>query len=201
MTTGDNRRVFALVLAAGAARRFGATKQLAQIDGVAMARRALDAATACCGNQTVLVLGHDAAAVAAACRPAPGFVVINDDYEQGLGTSLACGVKAIRHAASAVIVTLADQALVPAPHLVALRDRWSGADNEIVATDSGTVTGPPVLFSRACFEDLLGLSGDNGGRKLLDDSRFSVARIRCDAAAVDVDTAADLEEIASLRSQ
>ena len=195
MTAPDTRRIFAVVLAAGASSRFGATKQLAEIDGVAMARRALDVAASCCGDRTLLVLGHDRAAVSAACRPAPGFFVVNDRYERGLGTSLARGVLAIRHAASAVIVALADQPLVPPAHLEALRDRWSGADDEIVATDSGTVAGPPVLFPRACFDDLCRLDGDSGAQRLLGDSRYRQSRVRCAAAAIDVDTRGDLRRI------
>ena len=66
------KEIFAVVLAAGSASRFGGTKQLADIDGCPMVRLAVDSATRTCGERTLLITGHDSSAVARACAgPAP----------------------------------------------------------------------------------------------------------------------------------
>ena len=184
--------VFAIVLAAGSASRFGSSKQLALIDGIPLVQRTALVAAEVCGDNTVLVTGHNRQAVSEACSPLRGFLVVNEDYADGLGTSLAKAVRSVRHTAQAIIVLLADQAMVTAQHVQALCDAWTGADNEIVATAYANTTGAPVLFPRGCFDDLVALQGDSGGRHLLADERFQVKTIVFEPAAIDIDTPDDL---------
>jgi len=185
--------IVALVLAAGSARRFGSSKQLAEFDGMPLARRALEVAADVFGDRTMLVVGHDWQAVSQSCSPLPGFLLMNDCHERGLGSSIACATRSVRHAAQAVIVILADQPLVTAEHLRNLRDSWSGADDEIVATGFGNTAGAPVLFPGSCFDDLAQLQGDKGGQHLLSDKRFTVRKVVFEPAAVDIDTRAALD--------
>ena len=187
--------IVALVLAAGSAKRFGSSKQLAEFDGMPLARRALEVAADVFGDRTMLVVGHDWQAVTQSCSPLPGFLLMNDCHEHGLGSSIACATRSVRHAAQAVIVILADQPLVTAEHLRNLRDNWSGADNEIVATGFGDTAGAPVLFPRSCFDDLAVLQGDKGGQHLLSDERFTVRKIVFEPASVDIDTRAALDRL------
>ena len=190
-----DKRIFAVVLAAGAASRFGSCKQLAEYDGATLVRRAANTAAAACGDRTVLVVGHDWRAVSAACDPLRGFMVFNTDYADGLGTSIACATRAVQHVADAVIVMLADQPLISAEHLRALQSAWSGAADEIVATSYAGTVGVPALFGSACFSELLALSGDTGARRLITSGRFQLRRIAFEAAATDIDTPADLENL------
>ena len=176
MTQTNKHAVFALVLAAGSASRFGSTKQLAEIDGVPLVRRATDAAARVCGNHVALVVGHDWQAVSDAGLAAGGFLVCNDRYADGLGSSIAQGVRSLRHVADAVLVMLADQPLVTADHLRAIVQAWSGAGDEIVATEFDGSNGPPVLFGRDCFDELAKLTADSGGKHVLSDTRYRQTR-------------------------
>ena len=93
----DERPVFAVVLAAGRGERFGGAKQLADIDGQPMVRRACELARAVCGDNTLLVTGHDSAAVLRAAGDDVGFVVVNDHHADGIGSSIAAAVREARH--------------------------------------------------------------------------------------------------------
>ena len=135
MTDIETSDIFAVVLAAGSASRFGSVKQLAEIDGVPLVHRAVRAATEVCGDRTALIAGHAWKAVSEACVPLPGFLIVNENHADGLGTSIAAAVRSVRHATQAVVVLLADQAMITAQHIQALCDAWSGADDEIVATE------------------------------------------------------------------
>ena len=187
--------VFAIVLAAGAASRFGSTKQLSEYQGTTLVRRATELAIDVCGEHMLLVVGHDRQAVVAACQPLSGFLLVNDHFDNGLGVSISQALRSIRHAAGAVILLLADQPLVTADHLRAIQNAWTGDEHEIVATSYANTTGPPVLFSRACFDDLMQLKGDQGGRALLHDNRYAVTTLNFEPAAIDVDTPQDLERL------
>ena len=188
-------RIFALVLAAGRGRRFGATKQLVEIDGQTLVARAARLARRVCGDRSVLVAGHDWQAVADAAEDACRFLVVNEIHERGLGTSIAAGVSAVRHAADAILLLLADQPLVTGEHLEALCACWSDNPREIVASNYAGTRGPPVILPRDTFDDLVRLDGDRGANRLFEDRRFVVETVPFEPAAVDVDTPADLESL------
>jgi molybdenum cofactor cytidylyltransferase len=186
--------VFAIVLAAGTASRFGRTKQIEIVEGNTLVGHAMNVAREVCGIRTVLVVGHDSGPVIQAAGE-PAYLVVNDDYEDGIGGSIATAVRAIAHVADAVLVTLADQPLITAAHLDSLIDAWSGAREEIVATSFADALGPPVLFPPNAFGKLSKLSGDVGARSLLGDEAFSVTTIDFADAAIDVDTPEDLARL------
>ena len=196
MATKDGTSgVFAVVLAAGCADRFGSTKQLAEIDGVALVARAEKTAMSVFGSNVVLVVGHDWQAVSNVCDFQQGFFVVNDDYREGIGTSIATAMRSIAHTATAIVVLLADQPLITADHLRALCSSWSGAKDEIVATAYSGTLGVPALFANDCFAELANLSGDAGAQRLLNDRRFIVKRIEFEQAAVDIDNPEDLSRL------
>jgi molybdenum cofactor cytidylyltransferase len=190
-----DRAVFAAILAAGRSLRFGRSKQLEAVGGKPLVRHAAELAREACGDRTILVSGHQWRAVARAAGAAPEFLVVNERYDQGLGSSIALAASAVSHVADALLLVFADQPLITSRHLRTLIDRWSGADNEIVASAYSGTAGPPVLFPRGAFSALCGLTGDRGARNVLEDPLFDVATIPFDDAAIDIDTPADLARL------
>ncbi len=182
-------------MAAGRSTRFGSTKQLASAKGAPLLRHATVAAQQVCRENVVTVIGHDMARVLAALGDDSGFVVVNDDYNRGLASSIVRAVKACRSDAAALLVLMADQPLVTAEHLQSLIARWSGREDEIVATAYAGTVGPPVLFARGTFPELMKLSGDTGARAVLVDERFALKTVLFEPAATDIDTTADLDAI------
>jgi CTP:molybdopterin cytidylyltransferase MocA len=193
----ERRIVFAAVLAAGRSRRFGRSKQLEDFEGEPLVRRAAELAREVCGDRTVLVAGHESAAVIEAAGDAPRYLAVNERYADGIGGSIALVARAVSHVADAVLLLFADQPLITAGHLRTLIDNWSGADDEIMATAFSGTVGPPVLFPRGAFEALGKLSGDKGAKSVLEDPTFKLQAIPFEDAAVDIDTPADVERITS----
>jgi molybdenum cofactor cytidylyltransferase len=191
----NNKSVFAIVLAAGSASRFGSVKQLALLEDMPMVRHAGNLAIESCGARSVLVTGHEWHAVANACAFWPGYLVVNEHYRDGIGSSLATATRAIRHAADAIVVLLADQPMITAHHIDRLLAAWSGRENEIVATAYAGVRGAPTLFAAACFPQLASLKGDRGARALFDNPGIVLREIECEDAAIDIDTEAELRTL------
>ena len=188
-------RLFAVVLAAGAARRFGSTKQLAAIDGESLVRRAVRLAEAVCGPRTVLVTGADWRRVFEACGQLRGFLVRNDRYADGMSSSIAAGVRTVEGAADAMLLMLADQPLITESHLENLIGCWSAAPDTIVASGYAGVAGPPAIFPAAFFRELASLEGDAGARAIIAANEERVQRVDFEDAAVDVDRPADLTRL------
>lgn len=179
-------------MAAGSSTRFGSTKQVALAQGEPLVRRATAAAQQVLGDRVFTVIGHDMAKVLATLGDDSGFIVVNDDYESGLASSIVRAVNVCRGDAAAILVVMADQPLVTAEHLRSLLEQWSGAENEILATAYAGTAGPPALFAHGAFDELVRLSGDTGARSLFNDERFSMKTVLFEPAATDIDTTADL---------
>ena len=184
-----------MLLAAGSASRFGAVKQLATLNGRPLVQYPARLASDTCGARSVLVAGHAWRAVTDACAPWPGYLVVNERYQDGIASSLALAIRAIRHTADAALVMLADQPLISRAHIDKLIAAWSGTENEIIASAYAGIRGAPALFARGTFARLASLTGDQGARALFDDPDFVVRCIDCEDAAVDIDTMADLNQL------
>jgi CTP:molybdopterin cytidylyltransferase MocA len=184
-----------LVLAAGAARRFGAPKALACHRGEPLVARAARRLAACCGAGVTVVVGADAAKVAAALPALPGLQVVeNPQWPTGLAGSLAAGVAAQPAAATAVLVLLADQPLVDGTDLAALVAAWRRAPDRIAAARFDGVAGVPAILPRATWPALAALQGDQGARAVIAAAPDRV-EVPMPHAAWDVDTPDDLARL------
>jgi len=191
----SEQRCFAVVLAAGKSRRFGANKQLQELDGQPLVRRAAALARAVCGKNTLLIVGHEWRRVVAAADQQCRFVVINENFGDGIGTSIAVAAKSLAQTADCMLILLADQPLISEDHLNALLSAWSGDDEEIVATAFAGTQGPPVLMPRGAFSDLARLEGDTGARQLLENPDYRLTTVWFDPAAIDIDSPDDLDRL------
>jgi nicotine blue oxidoreductase len=176
--------VVGLVLAAGAARRFGSPKQLARFDGRPLLEHALLAmASARLVERVVVVLGAHSDAVLASVERHGAAAVICGDWDEGQAASLRAGVAAAT-GAGAVVVTLGDQPAIAAEaidRVVAARD---GASLAVRASYAGR-PGHPVLLEQPLFAAVAALSGDEGARGLLAGAAVKV--IACDGVGSDLD--------------
>lgn len=188
-------RIFAIVLAAGESRRFGSMKQLALVDGQALVARAMRAAEQACGQRTLLVAGNEWQQVASAAAPLTGFLIINEAFGQGLSASIRQAIRSINELAGAALLMLADQPLVDHAHLANLVSRWRASPSSIIASAYAGTNGPPVIFPRRFFPQLVALKGDNGAKSVLASNRDSVLTVQFEPAAVDIDTPEDLKEL------
>ena len=196
--------VGAVVLAAGGSTRLGRPKQLVDYGGRPLVRRAAESALAAAtgGGPVVVVLGARADEVRAALAGLPVRLVTNEGWAEGMSTSVVAGVRALLDAAptiDAALLTLADQPLVDAAALGALVAAFAERRTAIVAAAYGDAVGAPALFARARLDALLALPpGDRGAGALIRGARpEEVTRVPLAAAALDVDTPADVDALAS----
>jgi molybdenum cofactor cytidylyltransferase len=190
--TDTQRSIGIVVLAAGAASRFGSAKQLAHIDGAALVRRAASAACASAAH-VVVVTGAHRAAVEACLAGLPVECAFNADWESGMGSSIGCGIRALAamQAVDAAIVALADQVAIGSSAFADLAAAYAGVPTNIVAAGYAGIVGPPCLFPRRYFGELTALRGDHGARSVLERHADSVRVLTLPAAAIDIDTQAD----------
>jgi CTP:molybdopterin cytidylyltransferase MocA len=181
-----------LVLAAGAATRFGASKQLADLDGAPLLEHVLRTMTAAPVERVVVVLGAGAEEVAAGVDLHGAEPVVCGRWEEGQSASLACGLAELA-GCEAVVVTLGDQPRISPDAIRRVISARNGAA-AVRATYNGN-PGHPVLLERRLFEQLRNVSGDKGARNLL--LSVHVLDVPCDdlGGGEDVDTPAELDAL------
>jgi molybdenum cofactor cytidylyltransferase len=195
--SGKSSALHAIVLAAGASRRFGSPKQLARVAGQSLLQRAIAHATDSIGAGVTVVLGAHAAAIAETLPPGSASLLINRNWEEGIASSIRLGVQRLPGACDGVMIVLADQPLVGSQTLQRLITACRRQRRQIIASHYASVTGVPAIFPRWCFPDLSSLRGDQGARVVIRRYAQHVVRLVHPEAAVDIDYPEDLLEIPS----
>lgn len=167
--------IAAVVLAAGAATRFGSPKQALLLPAV------LERVRESSVDDVLVVLGaHDVKTDAR--------TVSCPDWERGPGASLRCGLAALAPEVDAALVVLADGPDLDPRALDRVIEAWRRSRNEVVAATYGGVRLHPVLIARAAWRRV----PDDGARTL------DAELVACDDLTPpgDVDVPADLDRSA-----
>ncbi len=194
--------VSAILLAAGAGSRFGGGKLLAGFEGRPLIEHTLLMLRDAPVDETVVVVGADAARLREVCEPYGARIIENPDWASGQSTSVRAGLRAMGRDVRAAVVLLADQPLVRAGAVERLVAAFEGGAGVAVATYGGKRRNP-VLFSRGVWPDLISeLSGDEGARAVLRKRPELVVEVDCDGVGdpVDVDTEEDLRRLRDARA-
>jgi len=186
-----------VILAAGASTRLGRPKQLLQFRGRSLLRRAAETALDSGASAVVVVLGAQAERLQEELTGLPVTIAINPEWEEGMASSLRAGIGALTtSAAEAAVVMLCDQPLVTAETLRGLfTAQATGGQRAVVSVYADGAPGPPCLFVRALFPELLALRGALGAKQLI--ARLpeaAVARTPFVGGSCDIDTEADWEQ-------
>ncbi|MCP5059992.1 MAG: nucleotidyltransferase family protein [bacterium] len=182
-------RIAAVLLAAGGSSRLGRPKQLLEWRGEPLVRHAARAALDAGVDELIVVAGADRAAIDDTLDGLVLRVVTNPSWTDGIGSSIACGVRAAD--ADAVLLLLSDQPAIDSKLLRQLVDAGR-AGHEMVACRYAGVLGVPALFAgKQALACLIELEGDQGARALLARDPSRVFAIGAEQAAFDVDDERD----------
>ena len=193
----NGKPVAAVILAAGESRRMGRAKLLLPWDDGCVLDAVLDAVSAAPFDMRLLVSGacrKQVEAVAGrhgvACRH-------NPDFACGQSTSLIAGIDAIPPGCAAMFL-LADQPLIPASLLQRMIEVYQQTKAPILrprAADGSK--GHPVLFAPALFPELRNVSGDVGGRPVLQAHEKDILYLTVEDGLIwqDVDTPEDFDRL------
>jgi molybdenum cofactor cytidylyltransferase len=196
----------AIILAAGSSSRMGGErhKLLLPLEGRPVLAHVIDAALTSQARPIVVVLGHQADQVRAQIKPYtthPDIILIdNADYLQGMSTSMRMGIRMFQsngykklissYQVDSALIMLGDQPMITSRVIDTLIIAFKATGKRIVAPLYAGKRGSPVLFEMSLFPELMEVTGDEGGRTVLERHRQEVELIEMgDALAnYDVDT-------------
>jgi molybdenum cofactor cytidylyltransferase len=191
--------VGAVVLAAGASRRFGGGKLMAPLHGRPVVEHVFEAvrqarAVDLVGDAIAVIAPGDRAVADLADR-AGLRIVENASPELGLSRSLRCGFRSLAPDVAAAALLLADQPLVRVEVLAVLVAAWRRGLGTLVRpryADAPEEPGHPVLVDRSLWPLADALSGESGMGALLPAGSAGVAVIEVAGRNPDIDTPDDL---------
>lgn len=206
-----NNKIAAVVLAAGAARRFGKPKQLEPWPpegGPSLVERAVRLTLEACQGQVLVVVGNRREAVENILETKVGSdrvtPVYNPRWEEGQGFSVAAGIKAVQAVeppVEGVLIMLTDQPRLKSATLVILLEKFAelgeaGRGKILFPTFEGK-RGNPVIFGRDFLEELSRLEGDVGGRVVVKKYPAAIVEVPVTDPAIheDVDTPEELAKL------
>lgn len=184
-----------VVLAAGAATRFGSPKQLAPLSGRPLVAWAIHALREGGLDQVLVVLGAHHELIAPEVQAEAEIVLADPEYTEGMSASLRMGTAAAeRLGAHRVVVVLGDQPFLSG-QAVGRVLAASRAGASIARATYGGLPGHPTALASATFPQVAKLRGDAGARML---RGFEVVDVPCDGlgSTVDVDRPEDLARLA-----
>ena len=185
--------VSAVVLAAGAASRFGGVKLLAELGGRPVLQHVLDAVEAQGLGEVVVVLGDDAEAIERAIEWRGERRVRNPDPGRGLSSSLSVGLDAVSPTATAALIVLGDQPGLRADTVGALLAQQDDPTRPVVVPRyDDDAARNPVLIGRPAFGLVVEARGDRGLGPVLAAHPEIVVEVPVTGSNPDVDTPADL---------
>ena len=181
-----------MVLAAGASSRLGQAKQLVELTNQPLIVRQCELALST-GHDVFCVLGCKANAITPIIENLPIKIVVNDDWDNGIGTSIACAINHIEQSCSqydGAMIVLCDQWQLSSTHLCQMINQWKQERHKVLIAQacSNDVTGPPVIFPSSQFNRLTRLTGDSGAKVILKKSYAIIEHYFLPEAFSDLDT-------------
>ncbi|MDA9773471.1 nucleotidyltransferase family protein [Saprospiraceae bacterium] len=189
-----NSQYLVLLLAAGESRRLGEPKQLLPVGKQTLLEHTFLVCTKSKLGPVHVVLGANADKILeAASKQLSSNIMIHRNWKDGLGSSIAFGVKNTKHLVEkGILVVLVDQVMLKAENLVNLVIEYEDTKAEIIVSDYGNANGPPSFFARSLFDQLIELSGDQGAKPIVKANKHLVHKVSFPMGDIDIDQHDDL---------
>ncbi len=192
MTTeahGSSADVAAIILAAGRSRRMGAFKPLLPFDDGTVIESCIKNLRAAEVNQVVVVIGYRGHEISELLKDHEVQFATNPDPDSAMAASIAAGVKEVRPAGQAILITPVDHPAVDPETIKLITERWRRGARLIQPEYKGH-GGHPVLIDARYRDEMLHLDPAKGLRGFFAAHAGEVLRlpVSCPYIAQDMDT-------------
>ncbi len=163
-----------IYLAAGNSRRFGSNKLLYELDGKPLYRHLLERLIRICGRheswEILAVTQYDEIyddILRMRSQEMPVRPVFSPDSRKGASYSVRAGVAAASKEAEGYAFFVGDQPYLTEKSAERFLEEMEEKQAVLGSVRCGDTVGNPTWFSREYREELLALTGDRGGRRIL----------------------------------
>jgi molybdenum cofactor cytidylyltransferase len=195
--------ISAILLAAGESSRMeGAFKPLLKWGKRTVIGACVDSLRKSRVDEIIVVLGHREAEIRPVLAGSGIEFAINQDYKQGMLTSIKTGLAQVSSQSTAVLIALVDQPMVTASTIDQLIDAYENTDKKIVVPVCEGQHGHPIILNREIEEDIMILddTSSDGLRAVINAHRSEILEVPVTTTSVieDIDKP---EDYARLKTQ
>ncbi len=193
--------ISAVVLAAGQAQKMGEEKLLLPVRDKPVLQWVLESTLRAELHEVICVVRDLAALRRRITVAAPRlYWLVNYAADRGQSTSVIAGLWATNPKSDGALFLVGDQPLIRTEVIDALVERFETCPALIVAPCFQGQTRNPILFRRDLFPELLQLTGDRGGRALLEkyQQQTELVEWQDELPFLDVDVREDYERLKQL---
>ena len=189
--------ISALLLAAGESKRMGRQKLLLPFGTSTIIEQTIDNLLNSRVDEIIVVVGYRAEELVTKIGRKPLKIAVNPHYQQGMSASIIAGLNLIDNNAKAVMIALADQPGISSKIIDKLIEEFRQDNKGIAIPVYQGNRGHPVIFPIKYKSALLKLTGDVGGRGIIEKHRDDILEIPVDSKDinVDIDALSDYERL------
>lgn len=187
-----------VLLAAGASRRMGKTKQLLPVFGKPLLQHVLDQFAPIAFDTGVLVLGHNGVSIEKQLRTGKFHCHHHPGWESGMASSLLAGMetaRAINPNLTRLLISVADQPHLTTQTIEGLIREQAASGLPITCSTYAGKRGVPAIFHHSVFTELQQLTGDKGAGALIQQNPERVRAVAFPFGEIDLDTPEAYERI------
>jgi len=176
----------------------GRPKQLLPYNGKSLLEHSVDTANDSDASPVIVILGANATLLEKEIEEKKIHISENKEWKEGMASSVRCGINTLMHIApdaDAAIIMVCDQPFVSSSLLNDLIFTQKRTGKPIVTSQYEAAIGPPALFHKSVFPELLNLKGDAGARKIIEQRMNEVATVLFTKGIIDIDTEEDYKAL------
>lgn len=155
-----------ILMASGYGKRFGGNKLLAPYRGKKLYQHGMETALESGADRIFMVTQYEEICEEIRSRKLPIFCIWNDHPEYGISQSIKMGLKHCLFSEGCCFM-VCDQPELKASTLAQMIEYFRKNPGKILTASDGVRRGNPVIFPRKYFDELMELSGDVGGRRVI----------------------------------
>ncbi|MFV0269963.1 MAG: NTP transferase domain-containing protein [Draconibacterium sp.] len=193
----SKKKVWCLILAAGESTRMKQQKLLMPWNGKTVVETTIEKAMASEADEVLVVTGSHRSEIESLLKPLDVKIVVNESYQDGMLSTVLCGIKTIPSAVDAVLVMLGDQPMIQTSVINRIIEIHQKEGAKIILPVWEEKRGHPVLFDLQFREEMFGLKGNPGLRELLQRYPNDVKELEVDTSEIveDLDTQEDYQKL------
>lgn len=194
-------QITAVLLAAGGSNRLGQPKQLVTFKNELLINYIIDQIRHGGIYNIRIVLGNRFSEIKAQIKAKNLEIIQNLNWEEGISSSIKCGLKDLNPETEAALIFIVDQPFLNPDLISLILQKFSTTKaNIIAACVSGQIV-HPVLYRKAVFAKLFDLEGDIGGKAIFGNEFVETINCEDEKLLLDIDSFDDLERIKKLINQ
>lgn len=191
-----------ILLAAGESRRMGSLKPLLPYGRSTIIEEVAQTLLESKLDEVRVVLGHRQDEIARALTGKALHLVVNYHYQEGMLSSIQCGISSLSSDVEAVLIALVDQPFISQTTINLLIERYKSQGKGMVVPTYKGKRGHPIIISMKYREEILALDKEKGLRQLMSAHPDDILEIESETELIlqDLDYQEDyLKELERLR--